>query len=1226
MGQHRRRTYAIGKPQWSLVALGSVCYVGLGLLVNRLPNPMVPDAILALNIVVPVIVGYFGGSLTGALVGLLGTLSNALIKLPFSGVDVFEFVAILPHTLMGAAAGLPFLNRSRIGTATTILVGHALNVIGFLVIGVLPRRHIDTSTFWTGMIAEMMVDVIFIVFAISVIERVQKRRPAWWIRFGFQKNFLWAGAGIALLSVLLVISYLSGMQFAAYLFFIPVVLVAVLVGAAEAWLLALLFSAFLGWRALLTRTLDEADSFALILVLNLVALIVGELAQNVRQQRLLAQQRAERLAVVNRVAQAVGSTLDLYELVEVLCREIAATFEPDAYYIALYDERTKVLDFRFRIDEGEQLPPERLPKGLGLTDIVIDERRPVLVSHFDAEREQWPMGELWGTQKIPQSWLGVPMLASGHVMGVICIQAYHPYAYGDEEKQFLSTIADQVAVAVANARLYEDAESDRTRLGMLYEISRQLSVSTTLDETCNAALHFASYLHAQQGDLILLNVQGNPLFYSTVPARQVLTPTESQTFARQIITHGFEAHVLETRRSALVYDTKEDPRWLTLPGESDSPPIGSAICVPLLDRDGEPFGVIMYSHTDPNVFGIEELRLGEEIGARIATTLENVRLYEDARKRRHEAETLREAALVLTTSLDLDQAIEHVLAQLHAVVPYDSASVQLLRYSPECDLEAGQRCMQIVGGRGFPNLEDLLGMCFLIGGDNPNSKVVEIRAPLVVDDVSAAYQDFRKSVHVQAEIRSWLGVPMVVSDRLVGMIALDKHQAGFYTAEHARLAQGFAAQAAIVIDNSRLFQAERKQRELAEALEAAAAIVSSTLDLDQVLDRILGQVARVVAGDAFNVMLVEGTVARVVRWRGYDRLGNARSIENFRAPLAEFPALLKMALTRESVTIPDALLYPEWKSHVGCDWMRSYVAAPIQVGGVVVGFLNVDGAQPGQFEFADARRLEAFANHAATAIENAQLYREVRNQADALADALTQLQKLDQLKSEFIQNVSHELRLPLALIRGYAELLALGELGALEAEQQEAAGIIARRAAMLGEMVEDIMLILLAEAHEPVLVPLDVGELVEDVVRDFRVKADQSGLALTLTVAPDLPQIQGEATYLRRVMDNLLSNAVKFTSQGGAVFVDVSAAADHVIVKVSDTGIGIPADQKERVFERFYQVDGSTRRRHGGAGLGLALVKEIVELHSGTVCLESEPGVGSTFVITLPTFQDVIST
>jgi signal transduction histidine kinase len=149
-----------------------------------------------------------------------------------------------------------------------------------------------------------------------------------------------------------------------------------------------------------------------------------------------------------------------------------------------------------------------------------------------------------------------------------------------------------------------------------------------------------------------------------------------------------------------------------------------------------------------------------------------------------------------------------------------------------------------------------------------------------------------------------------------------------------------------------------------------------------------------------------------------------------------------------------------------------------------------------------------------------------------------------------------------------------------------------------------------------------LDELAVAAVEDFQAAAARAGLELGIEVASDLPAVGGAALHLRRVLDNLINNALKFTPVGGSVRVSVQSNTKHVILQVKDTGIGIAPDKQERIFDRFYQVDDSSRARYGGVGLGLALVKEIAEAHGGTVTVESQENEGSTFTVTLPVLED----
>jgi two-component system phosphate regulon sensor histidine kinase PhoR len=182
-----------------------------------------------------------------------------------------------------------------------------------------------------------------------------------------------------------------------------------------------------------------------------------------------------------------------------------------------------------------------------------------------------------------------------------------------------------------------------------------------------------------------------------------------------------------------------------------------------------------------------------------------------------------------------------------------------------------------------------------------------------------------------------------------------------------------------------------------------------------------------------------------------------------------------------------------------------------------------------------------------------------------------------------------------------------------------------RQAQVLGALVEDITLSLAAKARSFNKEPVPMDDLVLAGADDFRVAVERADLSLIAEVQPQLPMVLGEPFYLRRVLDNLLSNAIKFTPEGGKITLKLSQKDDCVLLQVCDTGIGIPPVEQRHIFERFYQVDGSARRKYGGMGLGLALVKEIVEAHGGAVGVESKVGEGSTFTVSLPAALDLVS-
>jgi two-component system, cell cycle sensor histidine kinase and response regulator CckA len=264
--------------------------------------------------------------------------------------------------------------------------------------------------------------------------------------------------------------------------------------------------------------------------------------------------------------------------------------------------------------------------------------------------------------------------------------------------------------------------------------------------------------------------------------------------------------ILTTQRSVLIPDTRQHSGWDRVAGAEH---VLSWLGVPL-SIGGSVVGLYSLDKAEAGFFTEEHRRLAENLAPHAACSIQNAQLYARERAAREEFERLQAATRVLSATLDPQQVFALILSELRALIPYDSASVMELK---------GDR-MEIVGGHGFANLAEHLGMSFDVTADNPNREVVRSRAPVLMDDAPTRYPAFRSGPHAANVIRSWLGVPLLFGDRLIGMLALDKEQPGFFRAEHARLAESFAAQAAIALENARLYASARG--ELVERRRAEA--------------------------------------------------------------------------------------------------------------------------------------------------------------------------------------------------------------------------------------------------------------------------------------------------------------------------------------------------------------------------------------------------------------------
>ena len=271
-----------------------------------------------------------------------------------------------------------------------------------------------------------------------------------------------------------------------------------------------------------------------------------------------------------------------------------------------------------------------------------------------------------------------------------------------------------------------------------------------------------------------------------------------------------------------------------------------------------------------------------------------------------------------------------------------------------------------------------------------------------------------------------------------------------------------------------------------------------------------------------------------------------------------------------------------------------------------------------QLELASVEQVQEL--QSALRAANARLEQRVAERTRELEQAYRKLTELDRLKGNFISNVSHELRTPLTKIKGFNALLAAGDLGPLTAEQQQAVEVMGRGVNELERLVADLIQFATGARGEMVLrssaVPM--AEALDRAVASVKGRAAAQGLSLTCIAPAPGVCVKADAEKLRWVLDQLLDNAVKFTPAGGRVEAGAEASGDRVRVWVSDTGPGIAEARLPELFEPFHQLDGSTTRRRGGTGLGLALVKMIVAAHQGTVSVDTRLGGGSRFTIDLP--------
>jgi signal transduction histidine kinase/CheY-like chemotaxis protein len=468
---------------------------------------------------------------------------------------------------------------------------------------------------------------------------------------------------------------------------------------------------------------------------------------------------------------------------------------------------------------------------------------------------------------------------------------------------------------------------------------------------------------------------------------------------------------------------------------------------------------------------------------------------------------------------------------------------------------------------------------------------------------------------------------MLRAGELLGVINVVRYEVRPFTESQITLMETFADQAAIAIENARLLtELQARTGELTRSVQELRALgevgqaLSSTLDLETVLNTIVSRASQIAGADSCTVYEYDERVGELV-FRATHNLADEVVAVMQTTPIRRGEGVGgRMAITLEPVQVPDIAGAGAYSGPLRDVLLRTgsraVLGIPLLREGHLIGGLTVTKNTPGEFPPEVIDLLKTFASQSALAIQNARLFREIE-------DKSRQLEVADRHKSEFLANMSHELRTPLNAIIGYSEMLQedAADLGA-EQFTDDLKKINAAGKHLL-ELINAVLDLSKIEAGkmELYLESFDVAGLVRDIGAVIQPLAAKNANRLELSCPAEIGTMRADLTKVRQALFNLLSNACKFTDHGTVSLTVGREAVDHVdwmMFRVADTGIGMTPAQLARLFEAFTQADAATTRRYGGTGLGLALSRRLCRMMGGDVTAESEPGRGSTFTIRLP--------
>ena len=936
---------------------------------------------------------------------------------------------------------------------------------------------------------------------------------------------------------------------------------------------------------------DEIDSFSQSDLFTLQT-IASQLAIAIENVRLYQEtkRRVDELVALHNIDIAITSVLDQDEVLQIIYEQVNEMMDISTFYIGLYDEKKNELDLALIMEEGERLslPAFQIGANDGLSGWVLRTRQPLWVENMEKERDALPVEPFSKGHHLPNSLMMLPLIARDKVIGVISAQSAAPYAFDESHRRLFSGIASQVAIAVENARLFKETSRRLDELSLLHDVALTAAVTLDFDEILSRTVEsINSRLQLDTFGFLLVDedegvVRLHPTFLGV--------PDETADFSTPL-GEGITGWVAQTGQPLLAPDVSQEPRY-----RDAVPGIRSEICVPLKIGD-KVIGVIDAESTQLNAFSQDDVRLFSTLASQLGVVLDNARLFEETNRRLAKTRLLQEVMQAAASTLDFDEVLTRVINTLHK-----SLDIPYLNFAFPDEDEAAMIVHPSMLGfaispQDFPHLPfdgSIIGRVYQTG------------EPLLISDVEQVPYYFEV-----AKTRSELAVPVRVGDQVIAVLNVESPKPGAFGEDDLRLLSAVAAQLGMVLDNTRLF--EETNRRLAEArlIQEVALAAASTLDFDLVLERAVKALNRALGVYRLGFLLPDEQDGMLV---------SHPSLTGFAEPVFQVPiegSLVGRAYRTGQPVMARNLAQEPANQELVPD-TRSALAVPVRVGGRIVAVLYAESPQPEVFGKDELRFFTIISGQLGVAMENARLYQRLEAQAAKLSRAYSELQEIDRLRTELVQNVGHELRTPLGLVKGYTELLLDGDLGPVPDNQQMALQVICERTTTLERLIHNLTILQVSSREKLSLTPVLLIEVLQHALAEFQSSAKKAGITLQEELPGELPLVMGDQEQLELAFGHLLDNAIKFSPGGGTVAIHAWADKGTVCVSIADEGIGISPEHLKRVFERFYQVDGSTSRRFGGMGVGLALVWEIIESHDGTVKAESNIGKGSTFTVALP--------
>lgn len=833
----------------------------------------------------------------------------------------------------------------------------------------------------------------------------------------------------------------------------------------------------------------------------------------------------------------------------------------------------------------------------------------------------------------------VPLQVKDRVTGRIVLSYHRPHVFALSEQQLLLTLADQTAITLDNFLLVRQTLESLEETAILYQTSSAIASARGPEDELQALIDYASPPFVKMA--MIGRLSGKDLSAPDAGV-EILTNWLRDTDANEELDLSgiyftpdqFPFWQLITELRPIWIEDLSDPNtYADIPNFDPSLifeafQVQSIVIYPLLGANQMPLGTLILGAEQPWVRSEREVRVFNSLADLMSISMERRRLLAQTERRARQLELSAEIAQTAASTLRIDELFDKSVELIRQSFGYDHA--QIFRITEDGQFakvvsstgEAGKQLLSI--GHGLP-----------VGSRSVIGQVTATGLPQIVLDTAAKGAVHRPNPYLP-QTRAEMALPLIARDQIVGALDLQSNHPGAFTAEDVTILSTLAGQIAVAIDNAELFaNSMRRAEEMRFLFDATRAATDAFVGVEVNADKMreLAELMRDKLGAAAaSIMLPNLANTQLILYSSTLSDINMSSIpptfeittltlrdfSSTRDPLI-FNDLSMMATMFQNVPrTPQIRLIQQMQAYLA--EADSLILLPLTSGDNLVGLIGAVKTDRGTFDAESARLIQTLGSSLAAIIQNARLVRELQN-------ANTRLMELDRVKSQFLANMSHELRTPLNSIIGFSRVMLKGIDGPLTEMQQQDLNTIFESGKHLLGLVNDILDQAKIEADKMdfAIAPFAISEVVRGVASTAIGLLKDKPVKLHQEIGEGLPPVIGDEFRTRQALLNLVSNAAKFTMEGSitiSAFVTEEADRRFVQVSVADTGIGIPHEKMEAIFEPFQQVENSAARQFEGTGLGLPIAKKLIEKQGGRMWATSELGVGSTFHITLPVMME----